>query len=238
LEAEDGSITVNEEVWFDKESRINLPPQKRSIGFVFQDYALFPNMTVKENLEYAQSDKDSKFLNEMLDLFGLKGLEARKPGQLSGGQKQRTAFARAIIRKPTLLLLDEPLSALDTTTRMELQNKLLEIQKDFGFTTIMVSHDMGEIAKVGKEIWVLENGIIVDRGTPLSVFSKGKVSGKVKLIGEVIDIRKEDIVFVIAIATGNNFVKVVATENDVENLTIGDKVMVVSKAFNPIIFKL
>jgi molybdate transport system ATP-binding protein len=102
----------------------------------------------------------------------------------------------------------------------------------------MVSHDMGEIAKVGKEIWVLENGIIVDRGTPLSVFSKGKVSGKVKLIGEVIDIRKEDIVFVIAIATGNNFVKVVATENDVENLTIGDKVMVVSKAFNPIIFKL
>jgi molybdate transport system ATP-binding protein len=234
-----GRIVVQGETWFDKNSNINLPPQQRSIGFVFQDYALFPNMTVKENLQYAQGRKEnSSVLNEVLELFGLKGLESRKPDQLSGGQKQRTAFARALIRKPSLLLLDEPLSALDNSTRNDLQNRLLEIQKDFGFTTIMVSHEMGEIAKIGKEIWLMENGKVVDQGSPLSVFSKGKISGKVKIIGEVINISKEDVVFVLTVVTGNTFVKVVATEHDIKSLSVGDKVMVVSKAFNPLILKL
>jgi molybdate transport system ATP-binding protein len=102
----------------------------------------------------------------------------------------------------------------------------------------MVSHDLSEIARVGKEVWVLEPGKIASKGDPLIIFSKGKVSGKVKIVGEIINIKKEDIVFVVTVVTGNNFVKVVATEADINTLKIGDKVLIASKAFNPIIVKI
>ena len=235
---DEGKIIVDGKTWFDKNEKINLPPQKRSIGFVFQDYALFPNMTVKENLLYAQESRDDHLLSEIIGLLSLDGLDNRRPEDLSGGQKQRVAVARAIIRRPQILLLDEPLSALDNATRLDLQNILAEIHRRLGLTSVMVSHELSEIARLGKKVWILEKGKVIEKGDPFSVFSKGKVSGKVKIVGEIINIQKEDIVFVVTVVTGNNFVKVIAAEDDIMSLSIGDKVLIASKAFNPIIMKI
>ncbi|HYG38896.1 MAG TPA: ATP-binding cassette domain-containing protein [Cytophagales bacterium] len=238
MDPDEGKIISEGKSWFDKNQNIKVSPQKRNIGFVFQDYALFPNMSVKQNVEFAHDTKDSVFLNEVFEVCGIKGLLNRKPDTLSGGQKQRTALARAIVKKPSILILDEPLSALDQETRLSLQDELVRIHKKFELTTIMVSHDLSEIAKLGHRVLVLDEGKIKEEGDPITVFSKGKVSGKVKFVGEIIHIKKEDIIFVLTIASGNNIVKVVATEEDIKSLGVGDKVMVASKAFNPIIVKI
>ena len=109
-----GTIKVNGEVWFDSQKKIDLPPQKRKVGFVFQDYALFPTMSVKENLLFAVENEDQKKGVDMLiEMIELTSLSNRLPNSLSGGQKQRVALARALVRQPKILLLDEPLSALD-----------------------------------------------------------------------------------------------------------------------------
>lgn len=238
INPEDGIIEVNKEVWFDKRNKINVSPQKRNIGFVFQDYALFPNMTIAENIKFAQDKKDKSIFNEIVEICGIRGLLDRKPNSLSGGQKQRIALARAVAKKPAILILDEPLSALDGETRLILQNELAEIHKTFKLTTIMVSHDIAEIAKLADRVLVLEEGKIKEHGEPVSIFSKGKVSGKVKIIGEIIKIVKEDVVYIVTVASGNNIIKAIATEEDKKDLLVGDKVMLSSKAFNPIIMKI
>lgn len=238
MDPDEGKIISEGKSWFDKNQNIKVSPQKRNIGFVFQDYALFPNMSVKQNVEFAQDKKDLSFLDDIFEVCGIKGLLNRKPDTLSGGQKQRTALARAIVKKPSILILDEPLSALDQETRLSLQDELVRIHKKYELTTIMVSHDLAEIAKLGHRVLVLDEGKIKEEGDPITVFSKGKVSGKVKFVGEIIHIKKEDIIFVLTIASGNNIVKVVATEEDITSLGIGDKVMIASKAFNPIIVKI
>ena len=129
-EAEKVQIKVGDEVWDDSQKKFHLPVQKRSIGFVFQDFALFPNLTVKENLEFALSKNDSKgIVPELIELMELQSLQNSKPQNLSGGQKQRVALARAIVRKPEILLLDEPLSALDDEMRFKLQDYILKIHQ-------------------------------------------------------------------------------------------------------------
>ncbi|MCF8216837.1 MAG: ABC transporter ATP-binding protein [Chlorobium sp.] len=129
-----GRIEVNGELWFDSSSGVNLPPQKRQAGMVFQQYALFPSMTVRENLLFAQDRKDPAKVDEMLELTGLSALKNRQPTTLSGGQQQRIALARAILRNPGILLLDEPLSALDLQTRTRLQDEIHAIHRRFGLT--------------------------------------------------------------------------------------------------------
>ena len=120
-----GVIEVDGEVWFDSGKKINLPPQRRSIGFVFQDYALFPTMSVRDNLLFAaESAQQRHNVDELLELIELTNLAHRLPSTLSGGQKQRVALARALVRHPKILLLDEPLSALDPTMRQKLQDEL------------------------------------------------------------------------------------------------------------------
>jgi len=137
-----GHIIVNGTPWFDSQKRINLPPAKRPIGFVFQDYALFPNMSVKENLRFAlQKGDNPAIIDELLDTIALRELADRLPSQLSGGQQQRVAMARALVRRPRLLLLDEPLSALDHAMRHKLQDELAKLHQHFNLTTILVSHD-------------------------------------------------------------------------------------------------
>ncbi len=122
MKPDDGSIKMNEVVWFDTSKKINLEPQQRKTGFVFQDYALFPNMNVRENIAFALNKHDPvTIVDELLELTGLSMLASRKIQTLSGGQKQRVALARAIAKKPLLLLLDEPLSAIDNTMRLQLQ---------------------------------------------------------------------------------------------------------------------
>jgi molybdate transport system ATP-binding protein len=163
LKPDRGLIKVEGATWVDTANKISLAPQHRDIGMVFQDYTLFPNMTVRENLEYALSDnQDHGIVDELLEVSHLANLQGSRPLLLSGGQKQRVALARALVRKPKILLLDEPLSALDSKMRATLQDYILDFHKQFDLTTILVSHDLPEILKMSKHVLLLENGIISD----------------------------------------------------------------------------
>lgn len=148
LESASGNIEVNGDTWLD--DKTTLAVQKRQIGFVFQDYALFENMSVLENLLYVNKDKDLAF--KLLELTDLKNLINRYPNSLSGGQKQRLSICRAMMKKPKLLLLDEPLSALDPKMRNSLQDEILTLHKEFNTTTIMVSHEPREIYKLSNRV--------------------------------------------------------------------------------------
>lgn len=234
-----GMIEVSGQTWFDSDTRVDLQPQKRKLGFLFQDYALFPNMTIRQNLIFALSKgQNEAIVEELLDIMELKTMQDRKPELLSGGQKQRVALARALVTQPEILLLDEPLSALDSEMRSKLQAYILEVHRKFNLTTILVSHDVGEILKLSDNMLVLDRGKISRQGRPQEVFSNKEVSGKFQFTGEILDIVKQDFIFVISVLIGKNLVKVVADESDARNLKVGDKVLVASKAFNPMIQKL
>jgi len=167
-----GFVQVNGETWYDSQSSLHLAPRHRHIGMVFQEYSLFPNMTVRENLEFALDHRrDRDLVNILLDSIGMQELANQKPGILSGGQKQRVALARAMIRRPALLLLDEPLSALDMQMRKNLQQYMLKFHTDFELTTILVSHDAAEIKKMTKRLLVLEQGKIGYDGNPVEFFA-------------------------------------------------------------------
>ena len=237
LRPDAGFIEFEEDVWLDTESGINRSPQQRKIGFVFQDYALFPNMTIRKNIAFGDPGNDAG-LEELISIFELKNLENRYPDTLSGGQKQRVALARALIQKPGILMLDEPLSALDHAMRLKLQDYILRVHKEFNLTTILVSHDLAEIFKMADQVIVLSSGSVNQFGPPGEVFSDSKVSGKFQFTGEVISIQQEEVVFVVTVLIGKHLVKVIADLSDARQLMVGDKVLVASKAFNPIIRKI
>ncbi len=234
--AEQSFIEVENELWNDSEKKIQVSIQKRSIGFVFQDYALFPNLSVRENLEFAlQKNDDRKIVNELLELMELEQLQKTKPANLSGGQKQRVALARAIARQPKILLLDEPLSALDDEMRFKLQDYIFKAHQHYNLTTILVSHHLPEIFRLSDKVIHLDKGKISKEGKPGEVFAEQKISSKFKVTGEIIEIKKADIVYIVSVLSANNIIKIVATEEEINNLQIGQKVLVASKAFNPLI---
>lgn len=237
--AEKSMIEVDGDLWNNSEKRFVLPIQKRSVGFVFQDYAMFPNLTVRENLTFAlQKGNDKNMVNELLELMELQSLQNSKPQHLSGGQKQRVALARAIARKPKILLLDEPLSALDDEMRFKLQDYILKAHQHYQLTTILVSHHLPEIFKLSDRVILLDKGKIIKEGTPASVFSEEKISSKFKLTGEIIAIEKSDVIYIVSVLSGANIIKVIATEDEIKELKVGTKVLVASKAFNPMIQKI
>jgi molybdate transport system ATP-binding protein len=139
----EGTIIADGVTWFDTAAKINLAPQKRNVGFVFQQYALFPNMTVRQHLEYATTDV--QWIKRLLLLGKLETLETHKPEYLSGGQQQRLAILRALTTKPKLLLMDEPFSALDPKMKTELIAELKIILQELGTTTLIVSHSPYEL---------------------------------------------------------------------------------------------
>ena len=234
-----GRIEVDGKVWFDKDAKINIPAEQRGVGFVFQDFALFPNMTVKENLLYALKKNDTKtYVDEVMEVVGLNELYNRYPYQLSGGQKQRTALARAVISRPKILLLDEPLSALDDQMRSKLQDNLLEVHKVFGMTTVLVSHDMSEIFKLCEDVIWIENGHIKAQGSPKQLFFKHKTSASFEFIGEILEIVKNEMVYILVLHVGHEIIKTIATKDEIEGLRVGDKVRVITKSFHPIVEKL
>ncbi|MES2013833.1 MAG: ATP-binding cassette domain-containing protein [Pseudomonadota bacterium] len=236
---EQGNIVVSGETWLDSAARINLPPQQRRVGYMFQDYALFPNMTVRGNLEFAlRKGADQKRVNELLDLMALGELQYRKPDSLSGGQKQRVALARALASEPRLLLLDEPFSALDAEMRSRLHDEILRLQKHFGITTVIVSHDVSEVCKLTSRVILMEAGRIVQQGKPIDVFSAGQTSGKFRFTGEILAIEAMDVMFSLTVLVGNQIVRVVAMPDEAAKLRVGERVMLVSKAFNPMVLKL
>ncbi len=229
LEKAKGKITVDNEIWLD--AKKTLPPQKREIGFVFQDFALFPNMSVIENLLYVKNDK--KFADKLLTLSGLVSLKNRMPQSLSGGQKQRVALCRALMRKPKLLLLDEPFSALDTKMREILQNEIMMFHKEFNLTTLMVSHSPEEIYKLSDIMVELKNGKIIKKGSPKEILLKTSGSEKFSLRGKIIDIIKADVINIALVSIGSHIVEVVISQKEAKTLKKGLIVVLSTKAFHP-----
>jgi len=158
---DEGFIAVDGQVWFDSARKINQLPQERSVGFVFQEYNLFPHLTLRENLRFAlDQNQDSRLIEEFLSIAGLKEVQDFKPSLLSGGQKQRAAVIRALIRRPRILLLDEPFSALDLPTRLSLQEEILRMHERFKTPTIMVTHDVADVIRMSRRVLLLEAGMI------------------------------------------------------------------------------
>jgi len=140
--ADAGRIQYGQEVWLDTTQGICLPPQRRRLGYVFQDYTLFPHLTVEENVAFAA--KDRKKVRYLIDIFGLSPLVARRPDAISGGERQRCAICQALAREPRVLLLDEPFSALDVFTRRDLRDKVRAVKDELSIPVVYVTHDVNE----------------------------------------------------------------------------------------------
>jgi len=205
LESASGEIDVFDETWLG--SKVNKAPNQRGIGFLFQDYALFPNMSVEKNLLYVSNNPE--LARSLLELTELGELKNRYPETLSGGQKQRVALCRALMSKPKLLLMDEPLSALDPLMRAKLQQDILTLHKKFDMTTIMVSHDPSEIYRLASRVLLLKNGKIIKDATPKEVLLQTKGSQKFSFEGEILEIIKADVIFLAVVAIGQQIVEIV-----------------------------
>lgn len=166
------------------------PPHRREIGMVFQSYALFPHLSVAENIGFGLSVRGrpratiTAEIERLLALVQLSGLEGRKPKQLSGGQQQRVALARALATRPRVLLLDEPLGALDKKLRQEMQIELKQIQREVGITTIFVTHDQEEALTLSDRIAILDKGKIVQMGAPTEVYERPRTVFAAGFLGE------------------------------------------------------
>ncbi len=181
-------VRCDGELWSDTERGLHLPPQRRRVGFVFQDYALFPHLSARANVETAlrhlPGERRRERARELLRLVHLEGLEERLPSALSGGQKQRVALARALAREPRVLLLDEPFSAVDQVTRRRLQRQLVLLRQRLPVPTILVTHDLEEAARLGDRICVLHRGRTLQTGPPAEVLNRPADS----LVARLVDI--------------------------------------------------
>lgn len=187
-----------------------LPPEKRDYGIVFQSYALFPNLTIAENVGYGLVNVKTKRaeiaarVEELLKLIGLSTSAGKYPSQLSGGQQQRVALARALATRPGLLLLDEPLSALDALERIRLRGEIRRLQQKVGVTTIMVTHDQEEALSMADRVVVMNHGIIEQIGTPMEIYERPASPFVADFVGKINVLR--------AVALGGNRFRVGETE--------------------------
>jgi molybdate transport system ATP-binding protein len=163
-----GRISCGDVVWFDAADGVNEPPERRRVGLVFQDYALFPHMTVRENVEYSRRQP----ADEYLERFRIEKLEHARPAELSGGERQRVALARALAREPDVLLLDEPLSALDAHTRVGVRAELQELLRSLALPVVLVSHDFDDAAALADDVGVIIDGQIRQTGTPSDLVAR------------------------------------------------------------------
>jgi len=167
-----GRIVLNDRVLYDSSKGINLPPQRRRVGYLFQNYALFPNMTVAQNIGFALKGKTARnnIVKEFIHKLRLQGLENKYPAQLSGGQQQRTALARMLALDTEMIMFDEPLSALDSFLKWELEQELLDIFAGFDRPILYVSHDRGEVFRLCDHIVILDKGEIVSNSKKHELF--------------------------------------------------------------------
>ena len=238
LTPDEGRIVVDGTVWLDTQRRINRPPQQRSVGLVFQDYALFPTMTVRENLRFALAKgQPDRIVHDLMEIVELEALYDRKPDTLSGGQRQRVALARALVQRPRLLLLDEPLSALDHAMRRKLQDYILQVHRTYGLTTLLVSHDPSEILRLSDRMLVIEHGQLIRRGTPAEILTHRQDDGSFQLVGEVVAVERQGATNVVTVLIGRNVV-VVSDTDDATVWHLGDRVIVASEMWSPTVRKI
>ncbi len=226
LEKGKGFIKIKNSIWLDTANGLYLPPQQRKVGYVFQNYALFPNMTVQQNLRFAlEKNQVPAIVTELVDTMELGELVNRYPQQLSGGQQQRVALARALVRKPPILLLDEPLSALDEGLRNHLQDYILKTHQKYQLTTLLASHDTREISKMADKVLVLEAGKIIGWGSPQEVLKNTIATNSLQLEGEVMELLADDFV---KVKIGANVL--ILKRN--HSLKTGDKVQIITTTLN------
>jgi len=226
LEKGKGVIKINNSLWLDTANDLYLPPQQRKVGYVFQNYALFPNMTVQQNLKFAlEKNQSTAIISELVETMELGELIHRYPQQLSGGQQQRVALARALVRKPPILLLDEPLSALDEELRNHLQDYILKIHRKYQLTTLLVSHDTREIYKMADKVLVLEEGKMLGWGSPQEVLKNTTATNSLQLTGTVVELLADDFV---KVKIGPNLLTLKSTQS----LEVGDTIQVTATTLN------
>jgi molybdate transport system ATP-binding protein len=165
---ERGRVAYGDEVWLDTDRKVLKQPDERRVGLVFQQYALFPHLTVRENVAYAGRAR----VDELLERFHVAALANARPAELSGGEQQRVALARALAREPDVLLLDEPLSALDAHTKSAVRLELSELLRDLGLPVILVTHDFEDAAALADEVGVLVDGKLRQRSTPAELVAR------------------------------------------------------------------
>lgn len=182
-----GRITLADRVVFDSADGVDLPPQARGFGFVFQHYALFPHLTVEQNVGFGlhrleRADRAER-VHRLLELVALDGLEQRRPAQLSGGQQQRVALARALATEPQLLLLDEPFAAVDLRVRRRLREELRRIHQMTGTPMLLVTHDLHEVKQLSDSLVLVEHGRVLASGPTASVLDQPQDSELMELLG-------------------------------------------------------
>lgn len=227
-----GKIIIGDKVFFDSAKNINVPTQERKIGFVFQDYALFPHLNVYKNIIFAHKG-DKNRIDEVISLMELESFCDKKISTLSGGQAQRVALARALVSSPEVLLLDEPLSAIDRQMRYKLQEELKNLSNHFNISTFLVSHDLGEVFRLSDYVAELKDGKITKFGTPQEVFLNQNLSAKMQMNGEILNISRGDVICIADILIGNSIVKITLEPSEAKRFKIGDNVAVIAKAFSP-----
>ncbi len=214
-----GKISWKGNQWLHANGKIMIPAEKRPVSMIFQDYALFPNMTVQENITFAQpkTARNAKEVEHWMHRFDLANLAGRLPARLSGGQKQRLAFARAIARKPEILLMDEPLSAFDQANRHALQSRFLEIQEELGLTALIVTHDRGEVQRLADQcINLSQNELEIQ-----CVLKSDETVKSAQWIAEVIEINELNI----KISIDNMASTIPFDERIPKGLKVGDQIL-------------
>ncbi|NQD36708.1 ABC transporter ATP-binding protein [Permianibacter sp. IMCC34836] len=221
-----GLIHFADQCWLDTPHQRRVNTVHRRIGFVFQDYALFPHMTVSEQLRFAQRQPDLKRTQEWLDRLELGAHRDQLPRQLSGGQRQRLALARALIGEPQLLLLDEPLSALDADLRQDLQQMLARIFREQKITTVLVSHDPGEIFQLAQRLLLLSETAASQLGTPTELLLGALTPGRCTLHATVLALQASDVMVTAVLGIGADRITTLITPAEAAALRIGQTVQV------------